>query len=156
MVTPSEPVLKTKMEDMGSLRAPRQGAASKGKKAHMIEIIVQSAAREMPGVDPNRILEAVGKQVQQTKTRMIQMGNTVLAVTPKGPGVVELHTYSIDSPEEIVKTWKSFLTKTAPQMGIKKVLSSATNPAINRLVQRIGLPVKISQTPQGFSYELDV
>jgi hypothetical protein len=156
MVTPAEPVLKTKMEDMGSLKAPRSVPQSKGKKAHLLEIIVQSAAREMPNVDPNKVIEAVGMKVQKEGARLIQMGNTVLMITPKGPGVIELHTSSIDSPEEIVKQWRTFLTKTAKSMGIKKVLSYSNNPAITRLVQKVGLPIKISQTPQGFRYEMDI
>ena len=48
MVTPAEPVLKTKMEDMGSLRGPRKPAAP--KQMRTAEIIKQSAEKELGGI----------------------------------------------------------------------------------------------------------
>ena len=152
MVTPAEPVLKTKMEDMGSLKMPSQKSDSPQKKKHLIEIIVQSVAKEAPGSDPNKTIEVIGKLTQQG-ARLLQMGNTVLMMQPTGPAEVSVHTFTVDSLPIAVKQWRTFLTKTAPQMGIKKVKSTSNSPAITRLVQQVGVPVQINQTPQGFTYE---
>jgi len=181
MVTPAEPVLKTKMEDMGSLRGPRKPApkttgesgpkhqpAAPGsitqKRMHIIDIIKQSLQKEMPGTNPNKGIEAIGKMVQKHEAVVIQLGNTVFLLKHLKPYTVELHTMSTEPASKIIERGRTFLTKTAPEMGIKKVISFSTSPALNKMVEQLGLPVKITQSQQmvgkkmvpAYKYEIDV
>jgi hypothetical protein len=181
MVAPAEPLLKTKSEDVGSLRGPRQTAPKPAqpsgpkhppapagsinqKRLHIIDIIKQSIQKEMPGFDVNKGIEAIGKMVQKHQAVVIQMGNTVFLLKYLQPYTVELHTMSVEPPNKIVERWRTFLTKTGPEMGVKRVVSFSTSPAINKLVEQIGLPVKISQSQQmmgnrmvpAYKYEIEI
>jgi hypothetical protein len=181
MVTPAEPILKGKSEDMGSLRGPRKPApkaaepsgpkhepAAPGsitqKRMHIIDIIKQSLQKEMPGTNPDKGLEAIGKMVQKHEAAIIQLGNTVFLLKHLQPYTVELHTMSTEPPAKIVERWRTFLTKTGPEMGVKKVVSFSTTPAINKLVEQIGLPVKTTQSQQmmgkkmvpAYKYEIEI
>lgn len=181
MVTPAEPILKQKSEDMGSLRGPRQSGpktvapsgpkhqpAAPGsiiqKRMHIIDIIKQSLQKEMPGFDVNKGIEAIGKMVQKHEAVVIQLGNTVFLLKHVQPFTVELHVMSTEPPAKMIERGRTFLTKTAPEMGIKKVISYSTSPALNKLVEQLGLPVKINQSQQmvgkkmvpAFKYEIDV
>ena len=92
MVTPAEPVLKTKMEDMGSIRGPRKPKAE--QQLRPTEIIKQSAAKEAPGMNPDQVLGTLNALVQQgavkldgervnDKSTVIETGKVVVAQVGK-------------------------------------------------------------------------
>ena len=147
MVTPAEPVLKQKAQDMGSLRAPR-GERPKGQKQmQTVDIIRQSAAQEVPGSDPEQIVNALGAMVQKGMVKLVQIGNTVFSILPKGGNTAEFHTFTVEDPQTLVKRYHAG-ANTLRQMGFKKAVTYAESPAFVKMARQTGLPVKVSQGMQ--------
>ena len=151
MVTPAEPILKTKMEDMGSLRGPRKSQAPKNNKLNSMEIIQQSAQQEMGDkADVNQIVNGLAALIQKGAVKLVQIGNSVFTIMPKQAGTVEVHTFTVEAPQTLVERYKS-LAKTLKQMGFKTAVTYAESPAFVKIAQQSGLPVKISQGHQTIS-----
>jgi hypothetical protein len=150
MVAPSEPVLKTKMEDMGSLRGPRKSKAD-SSKLNSLEIIQRSAQQEMGGkADVNQIVNGLAALIQKGAVQLLQIGNTVFTVMPKQQGTVEIHTFTVEEPQTLVKRYQS-AAKSLKSMGFKRAVTYAESPAFVKIAQQTGLPVKISQGQQTIS-----
>ena len=147
MVTPAEPVLKTKMEDMGSLRGPRKPAAKKVTPTP--DIIRQSAEKETGG-NADQIINALAALVQKGSIKLLRIGDTVFSIMPKQAGTVEFHTFTVEDPETLVKRFKAGVNS-LKQMGYKKAVTYAESPAFVKIAQQSGLPVKISQGHQTIS-----
>lgn len=111
------------------------------------EIIEQSARRELPGQDMTRFMQTLGYMVQTKMVQLLQIGNTVLMLKPlpEQPGTVELHTFTIETPQDLVQRYQA-AANSLRQLGFKKVLSYATSPAFVKLADQTGLPIRVSQS----------
>ena len=147
MVTPAEPVLKQKSEDMGSLRGPRKGGAKTQQQMRPVEIIKQSAQQESPNMDPEQVVNIIGALVQRKAMQLVQIGNTVFSVMPKGGQTAEFHTFTVEDPQTLVQRFKAG-ANTLKQMGFKQAVTYSENPAFVKMAQQTGLPVKINQGQQ--------
>jgi hypothetical protein len=140
MVAPAEPVLKTKMEDMGSLKAPK--AKSGPKYRDPMEILQESTVRDMKGQgDPNKILNGLSVLMKMGIAKPIQMGNTVFVIFPKQAGIVEVHLATLDRVQDLPDRFRN-LANTLKQMGYKQAVLHSDNPAFDRIADRVGLPIK--------------
>jgi hypothetical protein len=149
MVAPAEPVLKTKMEDMGSLRGPRKPKAP--EQLRPVEIIKQSAAKEAPNMNPDQVLSTLNALVQRGAVKLLQIGNTVFSIIPKGGNTAEFHTFTVEAPEKLVDRFKAG-ANSLKQMGFKQAVTYSESPAFVKMAKQTGLPVKVThgeQTVQG-------
>ena len=144
MVTPAEPMLKTKMENMGSLRGPRKPVAP--KQMRTAEIIKQSAEKEIGG-NADQIVNTLSQMVQQKKVQLLQIGNTVFSIIPKGGQTAEFHTFTVEDPEKLVDRFKAG-ANSLKQMGFKQAVTYSESPAFVKMAKQTGLPVQISQGHQ--------
>ncbi|NBX51848.1 hypothetical protein EBT25_18385, partial [bacterium] len=135
MVAPAEPTLKGKAPDMGSVRPPKAKAKT-GGKLNSVEIIQRSAQQEMGGQgDVNQIVNGISVLVQMGKMQLLQLGNTVFTIMPKGGGIAEIHIFTVDKPEELVKQFKS-AAKAIKNMGFRQVVTYAESPAFVKMAQQ--------------------
>jgi hypothetical protein len=150
MVTPAEPVLKTKMEDMGSLRGPRKRSPDVAPSGNLgvMEIIQRSAKQEMGGKgDVNQVLNGLAALIKKKVVQLIHIGNTVFMIMPKSGGAVEFHVFTVESPQELTQRFQAG-AKVLKQMGFKQAFSYSESPAFVKMAQQSGLPVKINQGQQ--------
>lgn len=151
MVAPAQPMLKGKSEDMGSLRGPRKPKTQKSDKLTSVDIIKQSAQAEMGDkANVDQIVNGVAALIQQGAVQLLQLGNTVFTVMPKGGGTAELHTFTVENPETLVKRFQ-MAAKSLKNMGFNRVVTYAESPAFVKIAQQTGLPVKIAQGQQTIS-----
>jgi hypothetical protein len=147
MVTPAEPVLKTKMEDMGSLRAPRK-TASGDKQLTSFDILKQAIPREAgPNADVNKVLNQISSLIGLKMAQLVQVGNTVFLIVPKGGKTVEFHLSTIEPISELTKRLVTF-SKTLKQMGFEQAVTYVPDKGWLKIAEQTGLPVKISQGAQ--------
>lgn len=142
-----------------------QAQAPKMNLKTSAEIIEQSAKREAPGTDINKFMNTVGAMVQRKMIQLLQIGNTVfmLKPLPDQPGTVEFHTFTIESPQDLVKRYQAGINSVR-QMGFKKAVSYATSPAFVKIAEQTGLPVRTSQSQTmiggkmvpAYKFEVDV
>jgi hypothetical protein len=166
MVAPSQPLIGKVSKDkdvMGALRQKKTGAKKQNVKLNSAQIIQASAKKEMPDLDINKFMSTLGTMVQRKMVQLLQIGNTVFLLKPKSPTEVEFHTFTVETPESLVKRYQAGVNS-LKEMGFKKAVSYATSPAFNKIAQQTGLPVKISQSQQmiggkmvpAYKYELDL
>lgn len=159
----AEPMIgKPEKVQMGKLKMPKQ---AEGKLRPSAEIIEESANREAPGTDMTRFMQTLGYMVERKMVQLLQIGNTVfmLKPVPEQPGTVEFHTFTIESPQDLVKRFQAGINSLR-EMGFKKATSYATSPAFVKLAEQTGLPVRVtqSQTMQGnqmvpaYRFEVDI
>lgn len=145
------------MPKMPSLKQASGGSKADRPTMGPVEIIQQSAAKE--GSNPQQLVAQLGELIKRKAVQLLQLGNTVFLLRPQPNGVVELHTFTIESPEKLVQRYKAS-ANSLKQMGFKKVVSYASSPAFVRIARSTGLPIKIGQTagPQGqmYTFELDL
>ena len=115
------------------------------KQVSSTEIIQQSIRKEQPGADVNRIMQTIAYMMQRKMIQLLQLGNTVFLLQPKEPGTVEFHTFTIESPQDLVKRYQAGLNS-LKQMGFKKAVSFAQSPAFVKIAEQTGLPVQVSQS----------
>ena len=125
--------------------APAPKKKPQQKQVSSTQIIQQSVAKEQPGADVNRIMQTIAYMMQRKMIQLIQIGNTVFLLQPKDPGNVEFHTFTIESPQDLVLRYKAGIN-TLKEMGFKKAVSYAQSPAFVKIAQQTGLPVQVSQS----------
>lgn len=168
-----EPLIgqQKKSEGEKNLRMPKPKAGGGGgggdslKQLSSAEIIERSARQEAPGTDINRFMQTMAYMVQTKMVQLLQIGNTVLMLKPltEEPGTVELHTFTIESPQNIAQRYKA-AANSLRQLGYKKVVSYATSPAFIKISEQTGLPIRVSQSQQvigdkavpAYKFELDL
>jgi len=163
MVAPAGPGIgKTKdAQVMGALKGKTE--APKKAKLTLPQIIESSLKTEQPDIDIPKAFTVLAEMTKTQGTKFVQIGNSVFMITPKPNANVELHTFTVEPVNTLVERWKD-IPKTLKQMGFKHLVSYSTSPGINKLVQRTGLPIKISQSQQmiggkmvpAFKYDLDL
>ena len=157
---PDPMIGKPEKVQMGKLRQPKQGEM---KLLTSAEIIQRSAEKEAPGTDMTRFMQGLGYMVQKNMVQLLQIGNTVFMLKPQGDGSVEFHTFTIESPSDLVERYKAGINS-LKEMGFKKAFSYATSPAFVKIAEQTGLPVRVtqSQTMQGnqmvpaYRFEVDI
>ena len=108
------------------------------------EIIRQDAQRN--GLNPQTILETLGKlKLSNQNIQTVKMGHTVFLLMRTPPSTVEVHTFTVDNPKVMVSHFKN-LAKFLKKTGIKQAFTYSDQPIFKQLVERSGMPVKITQT----------
>lgn len=159
---PDPMIGKPEKVQMGKLKMPKQ---AQNELLPSAEIIQKSAEKEAPGTDMTRFMQTLGYMVERKMVQLLQIGNTVfmLKPVPEQPGTVEFHTFTIESPQDLVKRFQAGINSLR-EMGFKKATSYATSPAFVKLAEQTGLPVRTtqSQTMQGdqmvpaYRFEVDI
>jgi hypothetical protein len=154
--------IKSSSMETGLTPRPAARAKDPGKEVPIADIVIKSISREYPGTDAQQYAAQLAVAEQRGMVKLLKMHNTVFLLKPLPNQTVELHTATIEAPDQVVERWQK-VPNSLKQMGFKKLISYSENPAVNRLVQRTGLPVKISQSQRmlgdkmvpTFKYELD-
>jgi len=116
------------------------------------EIIRQDAQRN--GFNPQQILETIAKlKLTNKNIQLAQMGNTVFLLMRTPPSTVEIHTFTIENPKEIIGHLKGLATF-LKKAGIKQGFTYSDQPIFKQLVERSGMPIKITQTTKQIGNEM--
>ena len=114
------------------------------KSLPTVEIIRQDAQRN--GLNPQTILETIAKlKITNKNIQTARIGNTVFLIMRTPPSTAEVHTFTMDNPRVMVENFKG-LAKFLKKAGIKQGFTYSDQPIFKQLVERSGMPVKITQT----------
>ena len=161
-----EPIISMgkKSEGEKSLKMPK-GKGGVQQQVSSAEIIQRSFSKEMPNQDINRFMQTLNYMVQTKMVFLLQIGNTVFMLKPliEQPGTVELHTFTTESPQDLVQRYRA-VANSLRQLGYKKVTSYATSPAFVKIAEQTGLPINITQSQQvignravpAYKFEVDI
>ena len=155
---------KPEKVQMGKMKAPKQAAQkAEAKPMTSDDIIRRSAEKELPGQDINAFMQKMVALVRSKRVQLLQIGNTVFLLQAKEPGTVEFHTFTVESPSQLVQRYKAGINS-IKQMGFKKAYSYSTSPAFVKIAEQTGLPVRVTQSQQvlgnkavpAYRFEVDV
>ena len=140
--------------------APQQGGAdmevletikkSKGeggstKKMNSLEVIQEALSKDMPpGMNMDMFMRKLATLLKDPNNRLVQVGNTVFLMMRTAPDTVEVHTFSSETPQNLVKNYVG-AAKLLKNQGIKRAITYADSPGYVEIAKKTGLPVKISQ-----------
>jgi hypothetical protein len=146
--------------EMGKLKSPK---AAGEQMLNSVQIIEKSVKNERPDMDVNKFMQTLANMIQRKMVQLLQIGNTVFMLRPKGDGSVEFHTFTVESPQDLVKRYKAGLNS-LKQMGFKKAYSYANSPAFVKISEQTGLPVRVTQSQMmmgdkmvpAYKFEVDI
>ena len=145
MVTPAEPVLKTKMEDMGSLRAPKTGGGKGAKGKDAFDILKEYFAKTYGSqINPDQFMDQFARIVQSGMIKLVQIGDTVFGIMPKPNGVAQFYIATVEPMSALPERIAAF-NKTLKNMGFKQAVSYADTPEWDQIYKQAGVPVKTSR-----------
>ena len=119
------------------------------QKSQFLDIIKKSFERE-GGTDFQTFLKKLATLLQNPAYKIIQFGQSVFLMQKKGPGLVEVHTFSTEPPQALVQAFQG-LAKFLKSQGIQKAVTYAENPAYSMIAKQTGLPVKMGRAKKTFA-----
>jgi len=122
----------------------QQNSDKSGKQLPTTEIIRQDSIRN--GANPQQILETLAKlKISNKNIQTARIGNTVFLIMRTPPSTAEVHTFTVDKPNVMVNNFKG-LAAFLKRAGITQGFTYSDEPIFKQLVERSGMPVKITQT----------
>ena len=135
---------------LGAIKEEKGDKSSKSLPT--VEIIRQDAQRN--GLNPQTILETIAKlKITNKNIQTARIGNTVFLIMRTPPSTAEVHTFTMDNPRVMVENFKG-LAKFLKKAGIKQGFTYSDQPIFKQLVERSGMPVKITQTTKQIGNEM--
>jgi hypothetical protein len=119
------------------------GQGAKKKPSDIIRAYLMATTGDQKVV--NDTLRLIDAQAQKKTGRLVQFGNTVFWAVQKGQGVVDVHIFTTESPQTLVKRIKQAYDW-AKKSGFKQVTSTLTDSGMVQLLQMTGLPYSLNQT----------
>lgn len=116
------------------------------------EIIAADAQRQ--GVDPQKVLQYVGSQVQNKTGSLMSAGNSLLLLVGIGDRCAELHLYTMDSPLALMKNLTHFID-VIRSTDLDRVYGDTDNPGILEMLKRLGVEVQESDR-SGYTWMANV
>jgi len=152
MVTPAEPVLKTKMPQVGDMKMPAKKMPSK-KQANSSDIIEQTLKNQLSPQDVKGFMASLAALVQSNMAQIVQIGQTAFVFNkvdtqgkPLPEGTVMMLPFTMEA--ETFPSRLKVLPNTLKQMGVKRVLSVSDSPKDVELAKMISPNVQSKQMVQ--------
>lgn len=126
---------------------PDQTPQPNQQQVNPLPVILASAKKENPGLDQKKFVAQLAKLLKNPANKLLQVGNSVFLLFIKKPGVIEFHTFSTASPQELVQDAHQAIGA-VKKAGAKHLYTFTSDPRLVKLVQSTGLPWKVSQSQQ--------
>lgn len=142
-LAPTNPMPSNPPPDvMGAMKA-EAGHGGRKKPSEIVRDYVLAVSGSQKAAD--NIMTIIAQQMQQKIGRLVQFGNTVFWAQQKGPGVLDVHVFTQESPKVLAKRMTQAY-QWAKERGFKMITSTLTDEEMPRLIKASGLPAKLTQT----------
>lgn len=108
------------------------------------EIIAEDVRRN--GRDPQAVLATVAYYLHNKVAQLMQRGDTVLMVRPISEKYADLHLFSTDKPQNILRALPFFI-EAIRRTKLKRVYGNATEPGTTEMLRRAGVEILPSDLP---------
>lgn len=105
--------------------------------------------------EENRFLIGLKKAIQDKKAIVVRDNNTVFVGLRKEPGTLEVHMYTIDSPNMLAGAIKVGID-TVKKAGVKKLVGETDNFKLVAMLQRMRLPVEVDKNGKMFKWSMEI
>ena len=105
--------------------------------------------------EEDKFLKGLAFLIQQNKAVVVRHNNTVFVGIRKEPGVLEVHMYTLDTPNMLLGAMKVGIDA-AKKAGVKKLVSETDNYKLITMMQKMNLPVKVNKKGKMFAWSLEI
>lgn len=117
------------------------------QQVNPLPIILAAAKREDPKLDEKKFTAQLGKLLKNPANKLLQVGQSVFLMFIKNPGLIEFHTFSTGSPQQLLQDAKQAID-VIKRAGAKHIYTFTNDQRLVKLAQSMGLPWKVSQSQQ--------
>ncbi len=125
------------------------------KKMSPTEIIRKDLERGGLTKTEDKLLKGLALLIQQNKAVVVRHNNTVFVGIRKEPGVLEVHMYTVDTPNMLLGAMKVAIDA-VKKAGIKKLISETENYKLITMMQKMNLPVEVKKKGKMFAWSLEI
>jgi hypothetical protein len=109
------------------------------------QIIMSDAQSQEAGAE--RVVMAINKLVEEGRAVLVRHNNSVIVLISIGDGEVEIHLYTLDSPQRLASAMKYFHDELV-KSGINKVYGTEMpDKQLIKMMLAVGIPVDKSDKP---------
>jgi hypothetical protein len=109
------------------------------------QIIMSDPESQKAGAE--RVVMAINQLVQEGKAVLVRHNNSVIVLISIGDGEVEIHLYTLDSPQRLASAMKYFHEELV-KSGINKVYGTEMpDKQLIKMMLAVGIPVEKSDKP---------
>lgn len=125
------------------------------KQMSATEIIRKDLERGGFTKEEDKFLKGLALLIQQNKAVVVRHNNTVFVGIRKEPGVLEVHMYTLDTPNMLLGAMKVGID-TVKKAGVKKLVSETDNYKLIKMMQSMDLPVEVKKNGKMFAWSLEL
>jgi hypothetical protein len=125
------------------------------KQMSATEIIRKDLERGGFTKEEDKFLKGLAFLIQQNKAVVVRHNNTVFVGIRKEPGVLEVHMYTLDTPNMLLGAMKVGIDA-VKKAGVKKLVSETDNYKLITMMQKMNLPVKVNKKGKMFAWSLEI
>lgn len=125
------------------------------KKMSTTEIIRKDLERGGLTKAEDKLLKGLALLIQENKAVVVRHNNTVFVGIRKEPGVLEVHMYTVDTPNMLLGAMKVAIDA-VKKAGIKKLISETENYKLITMMQKMNLPVEVKKKGKMFAWSLEI
>lgn len=118
----------------------------KPKEMNSFEVIQDALSRAVQNPqEVEKLTKKLAVMIKDPKNKLVQIGNSVFLMMLKDPETVEFHTFSAETPENLIKNYVG-AAQLLKSQGVKRAITYADSPGYVEIAKKTGLPVKVSQS----------
>lgn len=125
------------------------------KQMSATEIIRKDLERGGFTKQEDKFLKGLALLIKQDRAVVVRHNNTVFVGIRKEPGVLEVHMYTLDTPNMLLGAMKVGID-TARKAGVKKLVSETDNYKLIKMMQSMNLPVDVKKKGKSFAWSLEL
>jgi hypothetical protein len=125
------------------------------KEVSTSDIIRQDLERGGFTKEENRFLMGLKQAIQDNKAVVVRDNNTVFVGLRTEPGTLEVHMYTIDSPNMLAGAIKVGID-TVKKAGVKKLVGETDNYKLVSMLQKMRLPVEVDKNGKMFTWSMEI
>lgn len=125
------------------------------KEVSTSDIIRQDLERGGFTKEENRFLMGLKQAIQDNKAVVVRDNNTVFVGLRTEPGTLEVHMYTIDSPNMLAGAIKVGID-TVKKAGVKKLVGETDNFKLVSMLQKMRLPVEVDKKGKMFTWSMEI
>ena len=105
--------------------------------------------------EENRFLIGLKQLIKTNKAIVVRDNNTVFVGIRKEPGTLEVHMYTVDSPNMLAGAIKVGID-TVKKAGVKKLVGETDNYKLIAMMERMGLPIEADKKGKQFTWSMEI
>lgn len=105
--------------------------------------------------EEGKFLAGLKKLIEENKAIVVRHNNTVFVGVRTEPGTLEVHMYTLDTPNMLVGAIKVGID-TVRKAGVKRLESETDNYKLIAMMKNMGLPVEVDKKGKNFAWSMEI